>query len=91
MYAVTSPERGVLEVNYMWLPSWVGMNTTLLTEMGEAVRAATVGKPVDVAFVAGHEAVVNFITAKHPEIKGLREYLDALTYVRVDGEENTQE
>lgn len=90
MHAVTSPEPGVLEVNYMWLPAWIGINTPLLTEMGEVVRQATVGKTLHAAVVAGHDAVVNFVVNKHPEIKGLRQYLNAMILVNIGGEENTK-
>jgi hypothetical protein len=87
MYAVTSPAKGVLEINYMWLPAWVGMNSVLLEEMGKAVSASVVGKPLNEAEKLGHEAVVSFLTARYPHLEGLARYLNALKLVSIDGQE----
>ena len=87
MRAVTSPEPGVLEVNYMWLPTWVGMNSQLLQDMGEVVRKAVIGHPLGVAETLGHEALVGFLVKRYPRISGLREYLDGMSAVTIDGQE----
>lgn len=84
MYAVTSPEYGVMEVNYMWLPSWVGMNSRLLADMGAAVQQAVVGKPVDEALEVGHEAVVKYLEERYPGVAGLRAYLDGMKSVSLE-------
>ena len=87
MYAVTSPARGVLEINYMWLPAWVGMNSLLLEELGKSVSSAVVGKPLEEAEALGHKAVVDFLVTRYPHLVGLSEYLDALNLVTIDGQE----
>ena len=89
MLAVTSPEPGVVEVNYMWMPSWIGLNSNLLNEMGHAVRDAVIGRTLQEAEQLGHQAVLDFLAERYPEIQGLREYLEALRSVRlvsVDGQ-----
>ena len=90
MYAVTSPEPGVLEVNYMWLPTWIGMNTGLLQELGEVAAKATVGLPLERALEAGHIAIVDHLEEKYPNIDGLHDWLQALKLVFTDEKVSNQ-
>lgn len=84
MYLIVCPEPGVLEVNYMWLPTWIGMNTKLLAELGEEAKKAALGKVTTVAVRDAHAAVIDALVAKFPEIQGLREYLEGLRGVSLN-------
>ena len=94
IYAVTSPRPGIMEVNYMWLPTWIGMNTNLLKTLSEAAGKAAVGLPLPEALQAGHVAVLDCLDEKYPELHGLRDYLESLRLVDINGgtqENNGQE
>lgn len=90
MRAVTKVDTGVVEVNYMWLPTWIGMNSLLLEEIGKEVKGKLVGKTMEDGLELGHQAVLNYLVNRFPEMTGLREYLDGLKLVMVHGPEETQ-
>lgn len=87
MQAVVRVHHGVAEVNWMWLPSWIGMNAALLKEVSEAVRADTEGMPIEKALESGHRIVIDFLVDRFPTIRGLKEYLSALDLVTICDEE----
>jgi hypothetical protein len=77
---------GVLGLNYMWLPTWVGMNAQLIKEIEEAISAGIVGQPLDEGTLdAAHHAVLDFLKAKFPHINGLFDYLDGVKFVSTNG------
>jgi len=70
----------ILEVVWMWLPTFIGQNTALLGELDHAL-AAKFPPPFDVTedkLDEIHEFVVDYICGKHPIFTGLREYLQAV-------------
>ena len=72
------PEEGTLELNYMWLPTFIGMNTVLKKEIEEHIAPYVVDKEFsDKLQLALDSTIVDFILSKYP-IEGLREYLQAL-------------
>lgn len=76
---------GTLGLNYMWLPTWVGMNSALIKEIEEYVTPYLMGQGLtEEALEQASELAVNFLVAKFPHIKGLFEYLDGLKYVETD-------
>jgi hypothetical protein len=82
MRTVTVQEDGVLELNWMWLPTWVGMNTSLKTEMEASLRSKIEGKELtDKVLDEVNDLVIEFLCAKCP-LAGLRDYLDGLKFVR---------
>lgn len=81
MHAVVMTLPGVLELNYSWLPTWIGMNSALKREIEEVLRSEFEGKPVDLA--RAHQTVVSFLTTKFPAIVGLEDFLDGLKFVEV--------
>jgi hypothetical protein len=85
MYAVVSPAPGVLELNYMWLPTWIGMNTALLKELGEVASKAAVGRPLTEAIEESHQAVLDHLSEKYPDIEGLKDWLQGMKLVFVNG------
>jgi len=78
---VTSP--GVLELNYMWLPTWIGINTPLKQELEKALSNKLVGKELTQAAIdEAHDLIVDFFADRFPTLAGLRDYLDALKFVQ---------
>jgi len=82
MRAVVQTEPGVLELNFMWLPTWLGMNTHLKAEIEAALQDKLVGQPMDDATMDwAHEQVVLFLEEKFPHLGGLRDFLDSLKFI----------
>jgi hypothetical protein len=81
MRAITVPEPGVVELNFMWLPTFVGMNTILKKEIEAQVAPKLEGKPLtDDTLDYAHELIVDIILKKFP-FPGLKDYLDAMKFV----------
>jgi hypothetical protein len=80
---LTSPGR--LEFNWLWAPTWVGMNNQLKgqleRDLGEAVRVA--GMPATEENLDQiHEVLLDLLVERYPEVPGLRDYLDGIKFVR---------
>jgi hypothetical protein len=90
MLAVVRTAPGVVEVNYMWLPAWIGMNSALLREVEAHVRDRAVGQALtDETLQWLHHEVVSFLCARFPVISGLESYLNGLMSVgAVDAQED---
>lgn len=85
LFVRTGP--GTLSLNYMWLPTFVGMNGQLIKEIEEYVAPFLLGKELtDETLEQAGDAVISFLSSKFPHIKGIYEYLDGLKYVETDGE-----
>jgi len=77
---------GQLGLNYMWLPTWIGMNTQLLKELETAISSHIVGKPLDEDTLdAAHYLILDELERRFPNNAGLREYLDGIKFVMEDG------
>jgi len=85
MRLVVSPETGVVELNYTWLPTWIGINTPLKNELEKALADKLVGKPLtEEVLDEAHDLVVDFFAQRFPSMKGLRDYLDSLKFVTIE-------
>lgn len=76
---------GQLGLNYMWLPTFIGMNASLVAEIDAAVGEACMGlaldeKTLDIAESAAHQ----FLQQRFPNVPGLFDYLDGLKFVAVN-------
>ncbi len=81
-------EPGVIELNFIWLPCWIGMNVRLQAQLKEKLGKAFVGKPInEESLEEMSKIVIDTLVGMHPAIKGLRKYLEALKYIKDDGEE----
>jgi hypothetical protein len=90
MHAVVHTARGVIELNWMWLPTWIGMNANIKKDVEKKLGDLIVGMEITHANLdTMHEMVVDEIVALNPSVEGLREYLDGLKYVRIDGTEES--
>ena len=85
MRLVVQTDPGVLELNYTWLPTWIGINNAFKNEMEKKLKAEIVGLTLDErGLEKAHRLVIDYICEKNPGIKGLYEYLDAMKYVHVE-------
>jgi hypothetical protein len=80
--AVVSTEPGKLELNFMWLPTFIGLNSKMKIELEKELAPELVGKPMtEEVLDFAHDKVVEFILKRFP-LEGLRDYLDALKFVQ---------
>lgn len=82
MLLVVTAEPGVVELNFTWMPLWIGMNSALKKEIEEAIAPVLIGKPLtEETLQNAHDLIINFLVNKFPAIEGLRDYLDAVKFV----------
>lgn len=81
MRLVVRSGPGTVEVAYMWLPTFIGMNTLLMQKIEGELAPLIEGKEMtDDTLEAAHERVLDIICKAHP-LPGLRDYLDAMKFV----------
>jgi hypothetical protein len=80
---VTAAAPGQVELAFMWLPTWLGMNAALKEELEKALAPELEGQPLtDEVLDAAHARVLDLLEARFPHILGLRAALDAVRHVR---------
>lgn len=73
---------GVAELNYMWLPTWVGQNAQLKKDLEADLRSKVEGLPfTDENMEHIDELIISYLESKFPAVVGLRDYLDGLKFV----------
>jgi len=81
MRTVVETEPGTLELNYMMLPTFIGMNALLKKELEGTLRSKLEGQLITEEFLdQAHGMVIDFLVKKFP-LNGLRDYLDSVKYV----------
>lgn len=84
MHAVVPTDIGTLELNWLHLPTWIGINTILKKEMEGQLAAKIEGLPInEEGLQQAHDIVVDYLEERFPKIKGLREQIDALKYLEL--------
>lgn len=87
MRLVTRTKPGVVELNWMWAPTFVGLNTILKRELEAKLAPQFRAREMnDETLDELHAAVVDFLCEKF-KVDGLREYLDALSCVVEPGDD----
>lgn len=82
MKLIVATGPGEVELNYMWLPLFIGLNTQLKQEIEDLVGPKLVGKDLtDDTIDEAHELVLNFLEERFPDLHGLRDYLDSIKFV----------
>lgn len=89
LFVVAEPGR--LELNYMWLPTWIGMNRVLTqsldSEMSkllvEGNRSLTTEES-DMDFI--DDFLIEALCRRFPSLTGLREHLRSLKGIDVSAE-----
>lgn len=90
MRAVVVTGEGVVELAWMWLPTWIGMNGTIKKELEKALKGKIEGMPITPGTLDEmSDLVIDALVGMNPAVDGLREYLDGLKYVRIDGANET--
>lgn len=77
MKLLVQAESGVSELNWMWLPTWLGHNSRFKEELEKELCSKLKGKTID----EGSDMVLDYICEKFP-IEGLRDYLDGIKFVQ---------
>lgn len=84
MRVIVTTGKGVVELAYTWLPTFIGMNTPLKKEMEKELSKKVLGRPLDERVLDEvHDLVIDWLCEKFPHIEGLRDYLDGLKYVTI--------
>jgi hypothetical protein len=84
MLAVVHVDKGIVEVNYMWLPSWIGMNSALMKELGQHMKSKAEGRELNASTLLDlHYEVLKFLDERFQgAFEGLSAYLQGLQNVR---------
>lgn len=92
MRLVERTAPGQLGLNYMWLPTWIGMNAALIREIEEHLTPLIVGKDLtEETLDAASRAVMDYLTNRFSHQAGLEDYLDGLKFVSFHGQQKAQE
>lgn len=82
MRVIVQTGPGELELNYMMLPTFIGMNTLLKKELEAKFKVQFEGQPMTDEFLdRAHDLIIDFLVEKFAALKGLREYLDGVKYI----------
>ena len=75
---------GTLCLNYVWMPTWLGINGRLKEELDKAIKDKILGLPMtDESLDTANDLVIEFLCDRC-KVPGLFEYLDALKYVHAE-------
>lgn len=87
MRFVFVPSPGTVEVHWMWLPTWMGLNPHLKTELEAVLTKELVGKEItEQTLDAANELILDLLSRKFSALRGLRDYLDGIKFVQGDGD-----
>lgn len=87
MRAVVRTARGILELNWMWLPTWLGMNASIKKQVEEELRKEVEGlEMTEWNLDLIHEKVLDILEELNPTVDGLRDYLDGIKFVSFTGD-----
>lgn len=82
MHLTTYRGGGVLELNYMWLPTWIGMNAALKREIEAELAKTIVNRTVsEGTFSEIDREIIEWLSKRFPKLEGLREYLEGLKFL----------
>ncbi len=84
MRAIVHTGDGVVELNYLWLPTIIGMSASLKQAMEKALREELKGIPLDDAGLdRAHAIVVQYIIEKFPNVRGLDKYIAGMRHLEL--------
>jgi hypothetical protein len=74
----------VVELNYMWLPTWIGQNAQFKQKLETDLRSQIEGLELTESNLDKIDRMVlDYIVAQHTHVEGLFDYLDGLKFVRL--------
>jgi hypothetical protein len=82
MRTVVMTDPGVLEVNWAWLPTWVGMNQQLIKQIEQELAPLVEGQFVTEEILDQASEKVIELIAKECPLEGVRDYLDGLKFIQ---------
>lgn len=76
-------DPGMVDLNFMWLPTFIGMNAAVKAELQGSLNKQFAGQPLtEDVLDEMHETVIELLVRKFSFAAGLREYLHAVRSVR---------
>lgn len=82
MRVVVATGPGELELNYMMLPTFIGMNALLKKELEAKLRPQIEGQPwTESSLDQIHDLVIDFLVERFSALTGLRDYLEGIKYL----------
>lgn len=79
---LTAP--GQLELNFMWMPTWLGINKAAKEAIEAELKSKVAGLPAtDENLDAINDMVLEVLALKYDRVEGLRDYLDGLKFVKI--------
>lgn len=83
MRLIERSSPGEVDLQFMWLPTWIGINSALQQEIEQHVAPLFIGRDLtDAVLNQAHDEIVSFLQKKFPELTGLADYLDGVKFVR---------
>jgi hypothetical protein len=83
MMLVVATDPGTVELNFMWLPTWLGLSPQLKKDIEQELMPMLIGKDLtEEVLEKAHDHTLTYLVNRHPQFEGLRDYLDALKFVR---------
>lgn len=84
MRTVVRTKEGVLELNYMWLPTWIGMNAALKKSVEDKLTDRIVGMEMtEESLDIIDTLVIDCLLGMVPHVDGLRDYLEGLKFIQI--------
>jgi len=81
MRVIVVTDPGVVELNWMWLPTWIGMNANLKEKIEKEFKEKVEGKSLtEETLDEIHEELLNYLD-ETLNVEGLFDYLDGLKFV----------
>lgn len=73
------------EINFSWLPTWLGLNQPLLSTMDARLQEAFAGHAMSPEILlAMHSKLIDLLVEEFPNIKGLDKMLHAIKHVHIE-------
>jgi hypothetical protein len=75
-------EPNVVDLNFMWLPTFIGQNVVMLKELKKEIELEFKGQLLtEETLWAMHHAVIRWLEAKFP-FEGISKYLHAIEEIK---------
>lgn len=83
MHLVVPAGPGELVLNYLYLPTFIGMNAPLMEKLEKELGPEIVGKELTEASMADMDKkIIRWICSQFPSLTGLDDYLDGIKFIQ---------
>lgn len=84
MRLVVATDPGTVEINYTWLPTWIGMNEQLIRRLATRIRPMAINRPLDDETLALLEhTLIQLLVDEFPYIEGLGDLLRGIHNIKI--------